>query len=656
MDANFDWKTYVNNYEDLQKADINTAEKAWMHWTMYGKYEDRTLENIDEMKFINNYENFDNFDWFKYMNNYPELKFNSKEKAWKHWIAYGKRENKMSCFNNNTNVIIYVLCYNEEVLNNVKQKQIYNNYSWSKLIIMKYQDFTFENAFWKQLLEIEHEWSNCKMVGTISYSAYKKINLDYMDKIIKYDLYEPSSYYHFMDSKIQIPNINTNTHPYFNIIWNDIIKKLDLINTTESCCNYWMCKPKIMKEFINWYLRKTLPTMINNKYIFEDAKYTGWPYNNNINKDLLIKTIGMEYYPHFPFIQERLNKCFFIKNYKLVFLISHDRNKNGAVNALLNLELYYRKINIKTVFLHLDEITNINIVKYIYDKSNEFQCSPIVICNTFFCCKIVNKLINTTIPIFWYIHEWYEPNGYFSYIKLNSHLFGSRIHFIFVCESSYLNYKTNFPNLKDNYLIVNNGYSANYLEAQSIQSLEKEFIKNDDDIIISIIGTIEKRKNQQEFINKVFYKCKDKYKNIKLLLVGNEMEKIIIDETYAKSVYLMGYVKNAISYINISDIIISYSNNEVLPLNIIESFYCAKPVIATNVGGVSEIITDNYNGFLIIKNDYEECLNKLSQLIEDESLRNYFGSNARKTFYDKFEENITMEKFELILSFPPNLN
>jgi hypothetical protein len=45
---NFDWKTYINNYVDLQNAKIDTKEKAFAHWNKYGKKEGRTFTKIDE--------------------------------------------------------------------------------------------------------------------------------------------------------------------------------------------------------------------------------------------------------------------------------------------------------------------------------------------------------------------------------------------------------------------------------------------------------------------------------------------------------------------------------------------------------------------------------------------------------------------------------
>ena len=45
---NFDWKTYINNYVDLQNAKIDTKEKALAHWNKFGKKEGRTFTKIDE--------------------------------------------------------------------------------------------------------------------------------------------------------------------------------------------------------------------------------------------------------------------------------------------------------------------------------------------------------------------------------------------------------------------------------------------------------------------------------------------------------------------------------------------------------------------------------------------------------------------------------
>lgn len=81
-------------------------------------------------------------------------------------------------------------------------------------------------------------------------------------------------------------------------------------------------------------------------------------------------------------------------------------------------------------------------------------------------------------------------------------------------------------------------------------------------------------------VKKTFY--------IKLLIVGNKREKINVNNSFINDIHVVGCADNALPYINLCDILV-YSINKVLPLNIIEGFYCEKPV-----GGVNEIIEDNY--------------------------------------------------------------
>jgi hypothetical protein len=127
-------------------------------------------------------------------------------------------------------------------------------------------------------------------------------------------------------------------------------------------------------------------------------------------------------------------------------------------------------------------------------------------------------------------------------------------------------------------------------------------------------------------------------------LVGQENRRLIINPLYYNSIDIIGNVDNALPYINSCDIIISYSKSEVLPLSIIESFYCSKPVVTTDVGGISEVIKHGENGFLI--NNKHECYDSLSKLIENSDRRRAIGEKALATFYSKFNEE---EGFKPIL-------
>ena len=77
-----------------------------------------------------------------------------------------------------------------------------------------------------------------------------------------------------------------------------------------------------------------------------------------------------------------------------------------------------------------------------------------------------------------------------------------------------------------------------------------------------------------------------------------------------------------------SDIILSTSENEGMPIALIEAQLASKPVVATNVGGVSEVVLNNKTGFVTKKNT-QELAKALEKLISSKALRTAQGKAAK---------------------------
>ena len=198
-------------------------------------------------------------------------------------------------------VCLYILCHNKERFHDAQIR--YDSYPWATPILMKYQDSTFENAFWKQLGEIKEEWTDCEMVGTLSYKAFEKIDLNHVDRIIRDRSQWRSGYYNFMETDEPIRN----DHPHLLTIIRDVLKELRLPEPKGAYCNYWMCTPHKMRGFLQWYEEILKPVVLKHPLVQTDSGY------HVHNKMDLIKLWGHPYYPHTPFVFERLNVCYFRK-------------------------------------------------------------------------------------------------------------------------------------------------------------------------------------------------------------------------------------------------------------------------------------------------------------------------------------------------------
>ena len=86
------------------------------------------------------------------------------------------------------------------------------------------------------------------------------------------------------------------------------------------------------------------------------------------------------------------------------------------------------------------------------------------------------------------------------------------------------------------------------------------------------------------------------------------------------------------------------SGIDMSPLTVQEAQLMKKPVIVTNVGGVSELIVNNKTGFLVEKGDAKGWIEKLTVLVKDKQKRETMGNAGRKFVEENFSwEKITKE-------------
>ena len=78
----------------------------------------------------------------------------------------------------------------------------------------------------------------------------------------------------------------------------------------------------------------------------------------------------------------------------------------------------------------------------------------------------------------------------------------------------------------------------------------------------------------------------------------------------------------------------------------VEYFAAGCPVVTTDVGGVTEMVRNEYNALLIPCNDDEKLLNGLIRLIESPPLRSRLEKNALKTIVNGFSEKIMLDQLE----------
>ena len=80
---------------------------------------------------------------------------------------------------------------------------------------------------------------------------------------------------------------------------------------------------------------------------------------------------------------------------------------------------------------------------------------------------------------------------------------------------------------------------------------------------------------------------------------------------------------------------------ENFPFRVLENMSCQNPVVATNIVGIPEMITDGVNGLLVPPSDQNKLAEKIVNVLQDNVLAKRLGQNARHTINEKF----TLQKF-----------
>lgn len=173
-----------------------------------------------------------------------------------------------------------------------------------------------------------------------------------------------------------------------------------------------------------------------------------------------------------------------------------------------------------------------------------------------------------------------------------------------------------------------------------------------DKFIITFLGRLISGKGVSDLISAV----KNINHDFVLFIIGDSPERKSLEALAKKlnledKIVFFGYQKfeDAIATIKISDLVINPSYTEGLPTSVIEAALCQKAIIATNVGGTSEIIINNESGYLIEPKNPQLLREKINLLIENQNLRQKFGKNAYEEVRNKFDWPANISKYYEIL-------
>ena len=219
---------------------------------------------------------------------------------------------------------------------------------------------------------------------------------------------------------------------------------------------------------------------------------------------------------------------------------------------------------------------------------------------------------------------------------------------IIVLSDREKNQTDGFPFIKNKIHKIYLGISPQTLMTrdEARRAIAKKLSKPDDlfgdKIIIGSIGELHHNKNYECAIRAFAAMSRESQEKSLFVIIGDGEEKnkladLVKNLKLEDKIYFTGFVKNATRILPAFDIFTLPSLKEGLPYVLLEAGLANLPVVATNVGGIPEIIDGNRSGLLISPGDTAGLQMSLDILVKDSVIRNAMGQNIHKRVIAVFD-------------------
>ncbi|MCQ6264732.1 glycosyltransferase family 4 protein [Fictibacillus sp. WQ 8-8] len=194
-----------------------------------------------------------------------------------------------------------------------------------------------------------------------------------------------------------------------------------------------------------------------------------------------------------------------------------------------------------------------------------------------------------------------------------------------------------------------------YNNSQQKNILRSKYGYNSEDFILFYAAELNYNKHQDLLIE-VINKLKTKIPNIKLLLAGEGSLKEKYEEQVNKydlgtNIEFLGFRNDIPNLLKLSDVAVSASRREGLPVNVMEAMATGLPLIVTNCRGNRDLVTNGKNGYVTGVNNIDEFTRVVEELYNSHELRIKLSENSIELIKDYSTENVIKELEQIYLNY-----
>lgn len=167
-------------------------------------------------------------------------------------------------------------------------------------------------------------------------------------------------------------------------------------------------------------------------------------------------------------------------------------------------------------------------------------------------------------------------------------------------------------------------------------------------LVIGMVGRVSQQKAPDIFV-KAAKLIKGRIPSAHFIIVGNgeqerEIRKYAEDNGFADSLHITGWVDNPMSYVELFDIACLLSRWEGFGLALPEYMMARKPIVASNIDAIPNIIKNEENGLLVTVDDAVEVSEAVLRIYQDDELKNRLVTHGLEDVHNRFNARRVSEE------------
>lgn len=264
-------------------------------------------------------------------------------------------------------------------------------------------------------------------------------------------------------------------------------------------------------------------------------------------------------------------------------------------------------------------------------------------------------------PLIWHLISSIYPTFLVSLIRP---LFNWANRLVFVANKTITYYLGNSAD-KQKISVIYEPVDISYFDSRKISKGKKDALRKKIEVseghkIIGFVGNISPVKGLEYLIRVVSEVVNQANTKVRFIIIGEASEghieyfaslkNQITELNLDKDVVFLGKMPHAQlrNILSVFDVFLMTSIAEGTPLVILEAMSMGIPVVATNVGGISEQIVNGETGIVVPPKDVNAISKAVVYLLENEQIRKQFGINARERAVESFSLKKCVDEHKLL--------